>query len=68
MARSSRSAVVLIDGVHKADNSIHGIRELSEKHGFTPVRMVWIGGTEKMKDRESFSREFAEAFGTYVIF
>ena len=68
MARSSRSAVVLIDGVHKADNSIHGIRELSEKHGFTPVRMVWIGGTEKMKDRESFSREFAEAFGTEVIF
>lgn len=68
MSKTAKRAVVLIDGVHKADNSINGIRELAARHGFTPVRLVWIGGTEKMKDPESFSRDFQEAFGSPVIF
>ena len=68
MSSSLKRAVVLIDGVHKADNSINGIRELSSRLGFTPVRLVWIGGTEKMKDAGSFSREFAAEFGLEVIF
>ena len=68
MNSPQRRAVVLIDGVHKADNSISGIRELSASLGFQPIRLVWLGGTEKMKDAASFSREFAEAFGVEVIF
>ena len=68
MNSTAKRAAVLIDGVHKADNSINGIRELAARHGFTPVRLVWIGGTEKMKDQESFSQDFDEAFGAPVIF
>lgn len=68
MEKTSPRAVVLIDGVHKADNSINGIQTLAGELGFTPVRLVWIGGTEKMKDRESFRREFEEAFPAEVIF
>lgn len=63
-----KRAVVLVDGVHKSDNSINGIRSLSARHNFKPVRLVWIGGTEKMKDPESFSADFRQAFGTEVIF
>jgi cyclic 2,3-diphosphoglycerate synthase len=62
-----KRAVVLIDGVHKPDNSINGVEQLVKKHGFKPVRMVWIGGTEKMKDPESFKQEFKQAFGVEVI-
>ena len=68
MEKTTKRAVVLIDGVHKADNSINGIRQLAERHGFTPLRLVWIGGTEKMKDKDSFSREFEQAVGAEVIF
>ena len=63
-----KRAVVLVDGVHKSDNSINGIKELAVRHNFTPVRLVWIGGTEKMKDPETFSADFQGAFGTGVIF
>jgi predicted GTPase len=65
---AKRRAVVLVDGVHKSDNSINGIRELAARHNFEPVRLVWIGGTEKMKDPESFSADFREAFGAEVLF
>ncbi|HUU27075.1 MAG TPA: hypothetical protein VM123_04615 [archaeon] len=68
MEKKTKRAVVLIDGVHKADNSINGIRQLAEELDFTPVRLVWIGGTEKMKDQESFRREFEEVFPVEVIF
>ncbi|MFC1544821.1 hypothetical protein ACFL4X_01510, partial [Gemmatimonadota bacterium] len=67
-ATRKQRAVVLVDGVHKADNSINGIRELAARHNFEPVRLVWIGGTEKMKDPESFSADFGAAFGAEVIF
>jgi predicted GTPase len=67
-SQQKRRAVVLVDGVHKSDNSINGIRELAERHAFTPVHLVWIGGTEKMKDPETFSADFQDAFGTEVIF
>ncbi|MBW7997906.1 MAG: hypothetical protein FVQ81_15320 [Candidatus Glassbacteria bacterium] len=65
---TKQRAVVLVDGVHKSDNSINGIRALAERHGFVPVRLVWIGGTEKMKDPETFSADFREVFGTEMIF
>jgi predicted GTPase len=68
MEQSARRAAVLIDGVHKPDNTISGIRQLAILHGFVPVRLVWIGGTEKIKDLDSFRREFEEAFGAEVIF
>lgn len=68
MSGQLQRAVVLIDGVHKADNSIDGIRRLAERHAFVPIRLVWIGGTEKMKDRESFSEEFRRAFAVEIIF
>ncbi len=67
-AQQKQRAVVLVDGVHKSDNSIHGIRELAVRHNFTPVRLVWIGGTEKMKDPETFSADFQQALGVGVIF
>ncbi|MBN2290766.1 MAG: hypothetical protein JXQ83_15635 [Candidatus Glassbacteria bacterium] len=62
-----KRAVLLIDGVHKPDNTINGVEQLAGRHGFKPVRMVWIGGTEKMKDPESFKQEFKKAFGVEVI-
>jgi len=62
-----KRAVMLIDGVHKPDNTINGVEQLARQHGFRPVRMVWIGGTEKMKDPESFKQEFDRAFGVEVI-
>ncbi|MEA1997578.1 MAG: hypothetical protein U9N45_08050, partial [Gemmatimonadota bacterium] len=68
MDKTAKRAVVLVDGVHKADNSINGIRRLAELHGFTPVRLVWIGGTEKMKDKDSFQGEFEKVFDAEVIF
>jgi len=62
-----KRAVLLIDGVHKPDNTINGVEQLAQLHGFQPVRMVWIGGTEKMKDPQSFKEEFKKAFGVEVI-
>lgn len=67
MQTSMKRAVVLIDGVHKPDNTISGIRDLAGRIGFKPVRMVWIGGTEKIKDLESFRGEFRREFDAEVV-
>jgi len=67
MGKTLKKAVVLIDGVHKPDNTISGIHVLAERHGFAPVRMVWIGGTEKIKDLDSFKAEFQREFGAEVV-
>lgn len=62
-----KKGVVLIDGVHKADNTIDGIKKLIKEFDFTPVRLVWLGGTEKIKSPESFNDEFLKEFGVGVI-
>ncbi len=67
MERPPKKAVVLIDGVHKPDNTISGIRVLAARIGFIPLRLVWIGGTEKIKDLRAFQEEFRREFGAEVI-
>ena len=62
-----KKGAVLIDGVHKADNTIDGIKKLIKEFDFTPVKLVWLGGTEKIKNPESFNDEFLKEFGVGVI-
>jgi predicted GTPase len=63
-----KKALFLIDGVHKPDNTIYSAKALCRKHKVSPAAFVWIGGTEKIKDRQSFSREFEHEFGACVRF
>ena len=65
---SEKKALFLIDGIHKADNTVSAVRELCGRHNADPGAFLWIGGTEKMKDRESFSGVFEKAFGFPVSF
>ncbi|MFW6134531.1 MAG: hypothetical protein ACOC5R_03025 [Elusimicrobiota bacterium] len=63
-----RKALFLIDGVHKPDNTIFSIKELCKKHNLSVHWLVWIGGTEKIEDRESFSGIFNQKLGIDVIY
>ena len=58
---------VLIDGVHKPDNSIAGTRVLMKEHKFVPKKFVWIGGTEKIKSAKEFRATFRKEFGVDII-
>ncbi|HPZ06481.1 MAG TPA: hypothetical protein PL110_00075 [Candidatus Eremiobacteraeota bacterium] len=64
---SKLKGVVLIDGVHKPDNTIDGIKKLIKEFDFVPLKLVWLGGTEKMKSPSTFNEEFFKEFGVEVI-
>ncbi len=68
MKNRSEKALFLIDGVHKPDNTIFAIKELSERYNVKPSALLWIGGREKMYSRESFSLEFRERLSLDVFF
>lgn len=63
-----KKALFLIDGVHKPDNTVSAVKDLCGIHNAEPVSFLWIGGTEKIESRESFSGVFREAFGVKVNF
>jgi len=65
---NKEKALFLIDGVHKPDNILYSIEKLCRIYDIVASALVWIGGTEKIKDRESFSRIFKEELGLEVVY
>ncbi|MGM0569043.1 MAG: hypothetical protein ACQESB_07510 [Elusimicrobiota bacterium] len=63
-----KKALFLIDGVHKPDNTIYSIKQLSRRHNLQVGALMWIGGTEKIESRESFSLQFKKEFKKEVVF
>ena len=61
-------ALILIDGIHKPDNTVESINELKRQHKFEVEKLLWIGGTEKIKTKSSFSAIFLKEFSVNVIF
>ncbi|MBN1298564.1 MAG: hypothetical protein JW997_02640 [Actinobacteria bacterium] len=61
-------ALILIDGTHKPDNTVESINELKNILDFEVKKLLWIGGTEKIKTKSSFSQAFEKEFFTEVIF
>ncbi len=64
----NKKALFLIDGVHKPDNTVFSIKELSRRYGVKVSALLWIGGTEKIKSREDFSAIFKEEFNREVYY
>lgn len=61
-------ALILIDGVHKPDNTVESIYELQKLYNFEVEKLIWIGGTEKIKTKSSFSEIFEKEFSVSVKF
>ena len=60
-------AVFLIDGVHKVDNIVGGVKWLCGEHDCIAAGLVWIGGSEKISDMDSYCAELEQALGAGVI-
>ncbi len=65
---SKKKALFLIDGVHKPDNTLYSLKELCRQRDVEVEALMWIGGTEKIVSRESFSGKFEKDLGRKVIF
>ena len=65
---AKKKALILIDGIHKADNTIESIEKVKKIYDFDVHKLLWIGGTEKIKTKSSFSQAFEEVFAISVYF
>ncbi len=46
---AKKKALILIDGIHKSDNTIESIQKVKKTYDFDVQKLLWIGGTEKIK-------------------
>ncbi len=65
---SKKKALFLIDGVHTPGNTVNSIKKLCRMHRVKVSALIWIGGTEKIESRESFSEVFRKEFSAEVLF